>query len=112
MKLSEVAIFTDAVERTVAFYQRLFGSAPAHQEDGFALFEMDGFHLVVHRTYAADKDAPPGESHVGFSVEDLDASIDSLQSAGYEVEFPPRDYPWGRSAYLRDPSGNLVQLSE
>jgi len=112
MKLSEVAVFTEAVEETVAFYQRLLGSAPAHQEDGFALFQMDGFQLVVHRNYVADKDGPPGESHVGFSVDDLDASIGSLQLAGYEVQFPPRDYPWGRSAYLRDPAGNLLELSE
>ena len=24
----------------------------------------------------------------------------------------PRAYPWGRSAYLRDPDGRLVELAE
>ena len=112
MKLSEVAVFTEAVDETVAFYERLLGSAPAQRADGFALFKADGFHVVVHCKYVAQKDDPPGESHVGFSVANLDASISALRSAGYQIEFPPRNYPWGQSAYLRDPAGNLVQLSE
>jgi|SRR5262249_22687416 len=112
MKLSEVAIFTDAVSETVAFYQRLLGRGPAHQEEGFALFQCDGFHVVVHCKYVAKEDDPPGESHVGFAVEDLDESVRALKAAGYKIQFPPRDYPWGRSAYLRDPAGSLIQLSE
>jgi catechol 2,3-dioxygenase-like lactoylglutathione lyase family enzyme len=109
-KLTELAIFTDKVVEATKFYQRLLGCAPAHQEDGFAMFQGDGFHLVVHRTYSPDEGELPGESHAGFTVPDLDAAVQDLQNAGYTVQFPPRDYPWGRSAYLRDPAGNLVQL--
>jgi catechol 2,3-dioxygenase-like lactoylglutathione lyase family enzyme len=111
VKLTELAIFTDAVAETTAFYQRLLGCAPVHQEEGFALFQSDGFQVVIHRTYSADESELPGESHAGFTVPDLDAAVRDLQSAGFTVQHPPRDYDWGRSAYLRDPAGNLVELN-
>lgn len=114
MKLSELSIFTDAVPETAAFYRRLLGVPPVHEEDGFALFEGDGFHIVVHRNVKPEEEdasSPPSESHAGFSVEDLDGAVRELQAAGYAVPYPPRDYPWGRSAYLRDPAGRLIELS-
>jgi len=35
-----------------------------------------------------------------------------VEDRGCALLFEPRDYPWGRSAYLRDPDGRLVELSE
>jgi catechol 2,3-dioxygenase-like lactoylglutathione lyase family enzyme len=31
---------------------------------------------------------------------------------GLVLRVEPRDYPWGRSAYLRDPDGRLVELAQ
>lgn len=31
---------------------------------------------------------------------------------GMTIEYPPRDYDWGRSAYLRDPNGGLIELKQ
>ncbi len=36
----------------------------------------------------------------------------ALFTDGVETTIAPRDYPWGRSAYLRDPDGRLVELSQ
>ena len=47
-----------------------------------------------------------------MSVEDLDAVCASLAANEYTFLFEPRDYPWGRSAYLRDPDGRLVELAQ
>jgi catechol 2,3-dioxygenase-like lactoylglutathione lyase family enzyme len=112
MKLTEVSIFTDEVPETAAFYKRLLGSAPVHEETGFALFQGDGFHLVVHRNTTPEESDLPSESHTGFSVADLEGTVRDLEAAGYAIAHPPRDYPWGRSAYLRDPAGRLVELSQ
>ena len=46
---------------------------------------------------------PPNVDHVAFRVSDLESDAARL---GAEAD----DYPWGRSAYLRDPDGRLVEL--
>ena len=45
-------------------------------------------------------------------ADDVDASCDALRRTGLTFLVEPRDYPWGRSAYLRDPDGRLVELSQ
>lgn len=37
---------------------------------------------------------------------------DQLVAEGIVVEHAPRTYPWGRSAILRDPDGNWLELYE
>ena len=44
-------------------------------------------------------------------VENVDASVAELRSAGATVVAEPEDQPWGeRVASVRDPAGNLVHL--
>jgi len=31
---------------------------------------------------------------------------------GLKVDIPPHDYYWGRSAYLRDPDGSLIEVTK
>jgi catechol 2,3-dioxygenase-like lactoylglutathione lyase family enzyme len=45
-------------------------------------------------------------------VTDLDGSCAALAASGCTFLVEPRDYPWGRSAYLRDPDGRLVELAQ
>jgi catechol 2,3-dioxygenase-like lactoylglutathione lyase family enzyme len=55
---------------------------------------------------------PPNDDHVALAVDDLDATCVALQTSGLELLVEPREYPWGRSAYLRDPDGRLVELAQ
>ena len=112
MRFSEYSSFVSNVDETVAFYERLLGKLPAHRQEGFAFFDCDGVKIIVHKTYVQRPEDPPCESHAGFAVDDLDQSIKELQLRGLQLEIPPRTFPWGRSAYLRDPSGALLELSE
>jgi catechol 2,3-dioxygenase-like lactoylglutathione lyase family enzyme len=58
---------------------------------------------------------PPSQdrSMLILSVEDVDGMVSRLQKQGVAVVREPADFPdWGiRSAYLRDPDGNLIELS-
>ena len=58
------------------------------------------------------ENGPPNEDHFAFSVADLDEACDELCAQGTSLLVEPRDYPWGRSAYLRDPDGRLVELAQ
>jgi predicted enzyme related to lactoylglutathione lyase len=44
-------------------------------------------------------------------VADLDATITEIRSHGVKVSDPEQVGP-GRQAFLRDPSGNLIELNE
>jgi predicted enzyme related to lactoylglutathione lyase len=48
-----------------------------------------------------------------FSVDDLDATFEKVQASGAEVLQEPIDQPWGpRDCAFRDPSGNMVRISQ
>lgn len=49
---------------------------------------------------------------VNFRVNDLDAMIAQLETAGIEVKPDPETYPNGRFARLHDPDGNPIELWE
>ena len=57
-------------------------------------------------------DGPPNEDHFALAVDDLNAACAELVAHGLAFVLEPRDYPWGRSAYLRDPDGRLVELAQ
>jgi catechol 2,3-dioxygenase-like lactoylglutathione lyase family enzyme len=109
-RLVEVALFTRDVERVAAFYERVLGAAPAERSDGHAVFALGGLVLRVHLAVDPAPGDPPADDHVAFAVSGLDARAEELRAAGAEVD-GPRDLPWGRSAYVRDPDGRLVELT-
>ena len=110
--VTEVALFTDDVENGVSFYRLLLGVEPAAAWPGGAVFASGDVKLLVHDRGAGMGDGPPNEDHVAIGVGDLDGRCDELRSAGHSLLVEPRSYPWGRSAYLRDPDGRLVELTQ
>jgi catechol 2,3-dioxygenase-like lactoylglutathione lyase family enzyme len=101
MKLCELAFFTDNVETMTAFYRRLLGSEPVGETK-----------LFIHRNYMPAAGELPPTNHIAFAVADVDAACQALQQEGLTVEVAPTDYYWGRSAYLRDPDGQQIELTQ
>ncbi len=113
MKLVELARFSPDVAATADFYRRLLGVDPANTDADIAAFRVEGLTLLVHAEYTPDADGPlPPTDHVAFAVDDLEADCARLVAAGLSLEAPPRDYPWGRSAYLRDPDGRQIEIAQ
>jgi lactoylglutathione lyase len=62
----------------------------------------------------------PGDANIQdrcsmiFEVESVDKTADALEKKGIELITEPQDRPeWGiRTAHLRDPDGNLIELFE
>ena len=108
-RIAEVALFTDDVPGLTAFYERLLGQPPDSRSDSHATFELAGTTLFIHVAgNGADHEGAPNSDHVAFAL-DQDAAADRACSAGLDV-VGPRDFYWGRSAYLRDPDGRAVEL--
>lgn len=110
--VTEIALFTDDVKATAAFYAGLLDAAPVAEWPGGAIFAAGDAKLLVHERSAAIENGPPNEDHFALSVVGLDAACDELRAHGVSFLVEPREYPWGRSAYLRDTDGRLVELAE
>jgi catechol 2,3-dioxygenase-like lactoylglutathione lyase family enzyme len=110
--VTEVAVFTDDVPAAVAFYCGLVGSAPVAEWPGGAMFAAGGVTLLVHERSPTMEDGPPNEDHFAISVPDLQATCEAMKELGATVVHEPRVYPWGRSAYARDPDQYRVELIE
>ncbi|MFR9779613.1 VOC family protein [Micromonospora sp. MS34] len=109
-------VVTDDFPATLRFYTGLLGEP----EKVVADFEYASFGsagetvLALLGRRAAEAVLPIGRGDGGVlvvvPVSDVDATVAALPSDAVVV--PPADRPgWGvRSAYLRDPEGNLVEV--
>lgn len=112
MNLIELAYFTDNVEAMADFYRNLLGMDAVAKSDDMAIFMSGETKIFIHRRYPASEGELPPENHTAFAVEDVDATCERLVKHGLTLEVPPKDYYWGRSAYLRNPDGYLVEITK
>ena len=116
--LVELALFTQNVPSLIAFYEKLLGRPPAFQSEGMAQFEMEGVHILIHHHeppepgYEAEPNWPPNEDHFAIGVKSLDKAWAETSFGSDPGSIQPDSYPWGRSAYTRDPDGRLVEMHE
>lgn len=117
-----VNLYTRDIEAGIRFYRDLLGfketfrtpktGTPTHVE-----FRVGGFTLGLGTVEAAKLvhgvDGSPGSPAMAlvFWTEDVDREFERLSSAGAAVVQPPHDRSNNnRSALLRDPDGNLVEI--
>lgn len=114
MRLLELAYFTENVQSMADFYQALLGVEPVAKSDDMAIFMSGETKILIHYKSPASPisggELPP-ENHIAFAVTDVDATCETLVKQGLALEVPPKDYYWGRSAYLRNPDGYLVEIT-
>lgn len=118
MGLVQIAQHADDLERATAFYRRLLGAEPlaTYVPPGLVFFDLGGVRLLL------DRGAPTALHYL--RVDDIDATVERLRSAGVEVRSEPRVIfghdddtlgPAGTDewmAFVVDSEGNLVGLVE
>jgi catechol-2,3-dioxygenase len=109
-RLAEVALFTANVPRLIDFYERVLGRPPRSRSESHAFFDVGDTTIFIHLVSDDDMahDAP-NRDHVAFAVSAQDDLSDALRDAGHHVT-GPKVYDWGRSAYVRDPDGRIVEI--
>jgi catechol 2,3-dioxygenase-like lactoylglutathione lyase family enzyme len=112
MKLVELAYFTDDAGQTADFYRRLLNVEPLAQSESMAIFLVGDTKIFIHQNYRPSEGDLPPENHVAFAVDDVDSICNRIVEQGLTLEVPPNDYYWGRSAYLRDPNGSLIEITQ
>ncbi|MBL8165563.1 MAG: VOC family protein [Anaerolineae bacterium] len=128
MHLGHVRLLVMDFAACFRFYRDVMGFTPSwgDEADSYASFvEHAGGGVVLAlfgrqamaEAMATDKlpaDAACQDRAVLIvEVEDVDTLVKELRQRGVRPAVEPKDYPdWSiRSAYLRDPDGNLIELS-
>ena len=118
MNLISLRIITADPKPLVAFYADVTGITPTWFTEDFAELATPSGTLAIAstRTLAlfGDNIARPAANAsviVEFITPDVDADFVRLAAQNFAFEQSPTTMPWGnRSALLRDPDGNLVNL--
>jgi predicted enzyme related to lactoylglutathione lyase len=117
MSFASVRIITDDLEGMVAFYERVTGQPAERPAPVFAQFSGPGGTLAIASTATvavlggAVTPATNRSALIEFEVADVDGDFAGLQLSSGDVVLAPTTMPWGnRSALVRDPDGNVVNL--
>jgi catechol 2,3-dioxygenase-like lactoylglutathione lyase family enzyme len=118
MNLISLRIITADPKALGAFYEAVTGIAPTWFTEDFAELATQSGTLAIAstRTLAlfGDNIARPAANAsviIEFITADVDADFVRLAAQNFAFEQSPTTMPWGnRSALLRDPDGNLVNL--
>jgi lactoylglutathione lyase len=115
MRFSQARLLVDDFASAFRFYRDTLGLAGAFGDEssGYASFDTgSGSVAIFERAGQGDVvelRAPGDSTLLVLEVDDVDAAVARLEA---HVVRAPVDQPdWGgRVAYLRDPSGNLIEL--
>jgi uncharacterized glyoxalase superfamily protein PhnB len=117
MPFASIRIVTDDLDGLVAFYEQVTGQQAERPAPVFAQFSGPGANLAIASTATVamlDGALAPATNRsvfIEFEVADVDGEFAKLQPESEDVVLEPTTMPWGnRSAMVRDPDGNVVNL--
>ena len=120
--LDYVVLVVADLDRALAFYSGTLGLELQHRAKRYAQMRAGTTRLSLYTRDAMAEtlglalvapalDAPAFE--LGFKVADCDAAFAELVAAGAAAVTAPTTRAWGqRTAYVRDPDGNLIELAQ
>ena len=112
MNLNQITIPVRNIKKSIEFYSKLGLKLIVHTHENYCRFECpDGeATFSLHRV---DKMQEGDGAWIYFECYDLDERVARLQKAGIAFEHGPIDQPWNwREARLKDPDGNLLEISQ
>ena len=117
MKFASIRLVTTEVEKLIAFYTLVTGTAVTRLAPVFVEFRLDGATLAIsHESLVKQNNAGAAfaatnrSAIIEFQVADVDTEAARLGDS-VDYAMAPATMPWGnRSMLLRDPDGNVVNI--
>lgn len=67
--------------------------------------------MTVQISFASQGGSGTATPDISIEVDDTDTVLQSMEQAGFNIEYGPVNEPWGvRRFYVRDPFGKLVNI--
>ena len=123
MKINGIVLFARNFEICKKFYEKKLGLKVKDTDEGFVSFKLEGdqelalMSLEAAAQMIGKESVQPGKEGVhrtllAIFVEDTNKTYEELKAKGVEFVKPPATQPWGqRTAYFKDPDGNLWEIS-
>jgi predicted enzyme related to lactoylglutathione lyase len=105
--LEGVVLYVGNLERAKAWYRDVLDLPLIREEEHVVHFDAGTVRLAIHTRNGSG--IPPGDGFIVFGVEDVDGESAELRQRGAQVD-GPKDRPYGRVAYVKDPEGHLIGL--
>ena len=123
MELTHIWLLVEDMPRALGFYRDTLGLTVAADLGGFVELNANEHFLLSLFLHSAMRESEPGialspvagqRAALIFAVQGLGAYCANLRAKGVEFASAEADHPeWGlRTAFLRDPDGNLLCLYE
>ena len=110
--IHHVALNVHDLDEALAFYvDRLELTLLDRPDFGFAGAWVQAGASQIHLMETAEATIDRRQ-HLALQVRDLDEALVGLEAAGVEVARVPYLPGAGRQAFLRDPSGNRIELNQ
>lgn len=112
MKVKRIVtdIHTQDVAAAKRFYQDTLGLDLLMDHGWIATYGLPE-QMNVQISFASQGGSGTATPDLSIEVDDIEAALEAMKSAGFPIEYGPVDEPWGvRRFYVRDPFGKLVNI--
>lgn len=116
MRLRNVLIAVNDMDRAIRFYKEIFGLQVIRDQDGNVIMS-EGLVLQDAKIWQQflDKDLIPkhNTTELYFEEPDLEGFVKKLEESDFEIEFVNKlmTHSWGqRVVRFYDPDGNLIEV--
>lgn len=118
MRLSNICLLSNQVEKMIEFYQELFGKEPEYCSPIYGEFKLGVCSLCIFSMEEHNKMAPDSAKEIKdksclieIEVADVDKEYLKLLTRKREIVKAPSIQPWGsKSVYFRDIDGNIINF--
>lgn len=118
MKLKNILIVVDDIEKSKAFYRDLFGLNVV-TDFGENVILTEGLVLQERKLWErfTDKEVIKGsnDAELYFEENDIDGFLKKLEGSGYSIEYvnPPMEHDWGqRIIRIYDLDRHVIEIGE
>ncbi|MCZ6458284.1 MAG: VOC family protein [Gammaproteobacteria bacterium] len=112
-----VNVYVSDFNKSLEFYRDKMGLSVVVEDANFGYASFDtqgaGFAIAAVQPDSEQSSLVGRQTGIGWGVENVDDTYDSLRERGVEFTSPPQEQPWGGyMAMLQDPDGNVFYLDQ